>query len=79
MSCYHPMVRIETSNMTDPKQREIAYRLTMDHRKTKRSRFVTGMLIPRELAINEGIDLKLNNAILVPCGRCIGCRLDYSR
>lgn len=79
MSCYHPMVRIETSNMTDPVQREIAYRLSLDHRKTKSARSVTGLLIPRELALKEGIDLRLNKAILVPCQRCIGCRLDYSR
>lgn len=79
MSCYHPMVLIETSNMCDPEQRKIVEKLKLIHKQQKSIRSCNTILIPRELAIDEGIDLRLNKALLVPCGRCIGCRLDYSR
>jgi len=78
MSCYHPMVLIKTSDMTDPVQREIAWRLKMDHLGDNRFKSSSTLIVPREVAIREGLTLKDNNAILIPCGHCIGCRLDYS-
>ena len=77
MSCYHPMILIKTSNMTDPEQRRISEVLRMMHKGSGHS--ATTFLIPRELAISEGITLRENQATLVPCGCCIGCRLDYAR
>ena len=77
MSCYHPMVLIKTSDMTDPEQRKIAEVLRLRHKGEGRS--VNTFLIPKELAVGEGIKLNSTNAVLVPCGHCIGCRLDYSR
>lgn len=77
MSCYHPMVLVKTSDMTDPNQRKIAERLKLLHKGEGKS--TSTFLIPRELAVDEGLTLEGNNAILVPCGHCIGCRLDYSR
>lgn len=82
MSCYHPMILVKTSDMTDPEQRAIAKRLWLSQtnrnpRKEKKS--TSTFLIPRELAVREGLDLRSENAVLVPCGHCIGCRLDYSR
>lgn len=77
MSCYHPMVLIKTSNMTDPVQRKIAEVLRLKHKGEGRS--MTTFLVPRELAFAEGLTLRSNEATLVPCGHCIGCRLDYAR
>lgn len=77
MSCYHPMILIKTSDMTDPEQRKIAEKLKLNHKGEGKS--VTTFLIPRELAVQEGVRLEKNKAVLVPCGHCIGCRLDYSR
>lgn len=79
MSCYHPMIMIETSDMTDPKQREIVERLRLVHKHDEKIKSVNTIFIPREIAEREGIDLRKNKALIVPCGRCIGCRLDYSR
>lgn len=77
MSCYHPMVLIKTLNMTDPEQRKIAEILRMRHKGEGHS--TSTFLIPRDLALGEGLKLRDENAILVPCGHCIGCRLDYAR
>lgn len=79
MSCYHPMVLINSSDMTDPIQRAIVDRLKMVHHKDKHIKSVNTLLIPREVAEKEGLTLRENNAVLVPCGRCVGCYLDYSR
>lgn len=79
MSCYHPYIMINTSDMTDPEQRKIVERLKLIHKEQSSIKSVSTIFIPRELAEKEGIDLRKNNAVVVPCGRCIGCRLDYSR
>lgn len=79
MSCYHPLVLINTSDMTDPEQRAIVERLKIIHHGDTKNRSMNTLLIPKELAIESGIHLRENNAVVVPCGRCIGCRLDYSR
>lgn len=78
MSCYHPMVMIDTFDMTDPKIRWLCEHRKME-KKYDRNKFRRCLIIPRELALKEGIDLKKNNAVIIPCGHCIGCRLDYSR
>lgn len=77
MSCYHPMILMKTSDMTDPEQRRIAEVLRLRHKGEGRSS--STFLIPREIALKEGITLNEKNAVLVPCGHCIGCRLDYAR
>lgn len=77
MSCYHPMVLLKTSNMTDPQQRKIADILALRHKGSGKS--TSTFIVPRELAEREGIRLEENKAVLIPCGHCIGCRLDYSR
>lgn len=77
MSCYHPMVLIKTSDMTDPEQRKIAELLRLKHKGEGHS--TSTFLIPRELVVGEGLKLSASNAIVVPCGHCIGCRLDYAR
>ena len=79
MACFHPMVLINTSKMTDPEQRKIVARLKLIHKKDEKNRSVNTLIIPRELALQEGLHLEELDAVPVPCGRCIGCRLDYSR
>lgn len=79
MSCYHPLILINTSDMTDPQQRAIVEKLKLVHKHDEKIKSVNTILIPREIAEREGITLRENNAVVVPCGRCIGCRLDYSR
>ena len=79
MSCYHPMVLIKTSDMTDKNQRRIVDNLRLRHAHDKKIKSVNTLLVPREIALQEGVKLDGANAILVPCGHCIGCRLDYSR
>lgn len=77
------MILVNTSDMCDPEQRKIAEQLKlryeMRHNDKKKPRSVNTFLIPREIAVLEGLTLRDNDACLVPCGRCIGCRLDYSR
>lgn len=80
MSCYHPMIYMSHFDMSNIEDRKLYNRLHAAHLDdTKRSRYVSGVLISRELAEQEGVDLARHHALLIPCGRCIGCRLDYSR
>ncbi len=79
MSCYHPYVLIKTSNLADPVQRKRCEVLNMVHKGQRNFKSSSILFIPREIAEGEGIKLEECNAITVPCGRCIGCRLDYSR
>ena len=79
MSCYHPYIVVKTSNLIDPKQRAIAERLKLIHKKQRGFKGASTLFIPRELAEEEGMNLRDCKALVVPCGRCIGCRLDYSR
>lgn len=37
MSCYHPMILIKTSDMTDPEQRKIADLLSLKHKGSGKS------------------------------------------
>ena len=77
------MILVNTSDMTDPSQRAIVERLKMRyqmrHDDRRKPRSINTILIPREVAEREGLTLQANDACLIPCGRCIGCRLDYSR
>ena len=82
MSCYHPYVCIIEDNLLDEKSRRIVETLKLRHkndaRRNKRRSYST-TFIPYEIAKNEGLHLQECNAVLVPCGHCVGCRLDYSR
>ncbi len=79
MACYHPMVYIPLLDASIPEERLLMERIARDHKGTKTSRYAKGTLVPKELALGAGINLRQSKAALVPCGRCIGCRLDYSR
>ena len=79
MPCYHPMILINTSDMTDPEQRKIVEKLKLVHKHDRNKCSASTLIVPREIAEREGVDLRKNNAVVIPCGSCIGCRLDYSR
>lgn len=59
MSCYHPLIGIQTGELTKNGKQKLR---------------IVG------LDKNDSIEkIKRNEGILIPCGKCIGCRLDYSR
>lgn len=60
MSCYHPLLGIDTGNLTPAGKREFKV-LPLGH------------IDYRQNALDHPED------ILIPCGKCIGCRMDYSR
>lgn len=79
MACFHPMILIKRVDMSDPAQRKFAMEYKMRHKGTKEARNNSTLIVPRELAISEGFNLEKSDAIPIPCGNCIGCRLEYSR
>lgn len=59
MSCYHPLVGIDTGCLTENGKKKLK---------------IVGLDKFKDLeSVNQA------NGILIPCGHCIGCRLDYSR
>ena len=60
MSCYHPLIGIDTGERTE-------------------SGKVKYWIRSREQSADFQKEIDLNEHILIPCGKCIGCRLDYSR
>lgn len=60
MSCYHPLIGIDTGEKTA-------------------SGKVKYWIRSREQSTDFQFEIDNNKHILIPCGRCIGCRLDYSR
>lgn len=66
MTCYHPLIRAENLNKTIRAKDGHVY-----HPATIRSPFDWELeTIKDNLAYNQQ---------LIPCGRCIGCKLDYAR
>lgn len=68
MTCYHPYIRIE--NRTKPYKTlkgTIAYKTTIERANDLTSRL-------EELKRHQNYKYQI-----IPCGNCIGCRLDYSR
>lgn len=66
MTCYHPLIRVED--------------------RSKRIRAKDGHYYYKATVINpENFEIEISNDTpyykkqLIPCGKCIGCRLDYSR
>lgn len=60
MSCYHPLIGIDTGEKTA-------------------SGKVKYWIRSREQSADFQFEIDNNKHILIPCGHCIGCRLDYSR
>lgn len=89
MSCFHPMIWIPFKHldMLDPKVRE---RLAKEKeardeywnrfKHTDKKKPLNGVFVPRELLKNEQYSILLKEGGKpVPCGKCIGCKLDYSK
>lgn len=68
MSCYHPLRAIKT-NFPEP--------IIDENGKVHKSRifFLKGEYNPEKLPVLDSN----SEYISIPCGKCIGCRLDYSR
>ena len=62
MSCFHPLIGIDTGEKTASGKVKYWIRKREDSADFQRE-----------------IDLNKDKCILIPCGHCIGCRLDYSR
>lgn len=60
MSCYHPLIGVDTGQLTESGKPKYWIRKSED-------------------SANFKLELDSNKHILIPCGHCIGCRLDYSR
>lgn len=60
MSCYHPLIGIDTGELTASGKKKYWIR-------------------SRDQSADFQKEIDLNEHILIPCGKCIGCRLDYSR
>ena len=84
MSCYHPLTAFWTGNFTDKGKRE----LVLIHGDTDLLD-ITSASIPKSIQptikpygvhtlVKDG-HIYLNQKLELPCGQCIGCRLDYSR
>nr|CDL65906.1 unnamed protein product [uncultured bacterium] len=70
MSCYHPYLAVVKSNPItgDP---------ILDPKTGKKCIKILHKISPSNDVLSD--NLKQNNMLLLPCGQCIGCRLDYSR
>lgn len=66
MSCYHPLIGIPDYNP-----------ITNQPYKTKNGK-IKYRIISTKNYDKEAL-LKQNDYITIPCGKCLGCRLDYSR
>lgn len=65
MSCYHPLVGIPTGKLTENGKTD--YKIIKSANLSRTGDFI------------EDLMRDYPDHIIVPCGRCIGCRLDYSR
>ncbi len=66
MSCYHPLLGV-------PDYNPITNRPYLTKNKKIKYRII------KTEDYNKDTLLKRDDVILIPCGKCIGCRLDYSR
>lgn len=70
MSCYKPMIRVEKIG---------SYLTAEDGHRYNEFKIFTTKYIEKEMKKKKSILSQYKNPTLIPCGRCIGCRLDYSR
>lgn len=72
MSCYHPLVRFETWEKYKCNDGHIAY-------KAKVEKLNPGENYEDKEEIEKKLNTRLRNIQIIPCGKCIGCRLEYSK
>lgn len=69
MSCYHPLLAIDLGPKMEKDHWCGFNGIDGEHRTKTRFVFIE----------NNEENRKLPNAVEIPCGKCIGCRLDYAR
>lgn len=72
MSCYHPLIRFETWEKYKCNDGHMAY-------KAKVEKLQTGENYEDLEAQEKRLNTRLRNIQIIPCGKCIGCRLEYSK
>lgn len=72
MSCYHPLIRYETWERYTCEDGHQAYKATVE-------KLQPGSEYEDKEEIEKKIGTRLRKIQIIPCGKCIGCRLEYSR
>ena len=72
MSCYHPLIRFETWEKYKCNDGHMAY-------KAKVEKLQTGENYEDLESQEKRLNTRLRNIQIIPCGKCIGCRLEYSK
>ena len=76
MPCYHPLKAFKIGKRDNGKDYLKICSYAVDHVELDSS----GALIPTDLAyVSDRAERVYRDWIQIPCGQCIGCRLDYSR
>lgn len=70
MPCYHPMIRIEDRTK---------WEISKDGHKYHPAKIYKQMEVPNDLETLKRYEAGHYKQTTIPCGKCIGCRLDYSR
>ena len=69
MSCYHPLLALDLGPNRDKCEWKGFNGIDGEHRTKTRFVFIE----------NNEKNRQIPNAVEIPCGKCIGCRLDYAR
>lgn len=80
MSCYHPLRAFDTGLLTDkgkPKYKICSSTTEKVPKQAFKVSKVSGDIWKSDRVVFQ--DLWTSDYIPIPCGKCIGCRLDYSR
>ena len=72
MSCYHPLVRYETWEKYKCNDGHMAYKATVE-------KLQTGQNYEDIEEAEKRLNIRIKQRQIIPCGKCIGCRLEYSR
>ena len=80
MACYHPLRGAYTNVLTDSGKRKVKVfpSATTDNKFVYQNRAKPDVFTTSDRLFDIGFWRKLDT-FLIPCGQCIGCRLDYSR
>lgn len=70
MSCYHPLIRIEDRSKWETGK---------DGKRYHPAKVYSGKDAPNDLETLKLYSAGRYKQQIIPCGKCIGCRLDYSR
>lgn len=75
MTCFHPLIRVcKKTNLKNEKSQTIKIIGSSEYGENFLEYFQKQQEIADKLFPNEKIEYQR-----IPCGKCIGCRLDYSK